>query len=116
MILVIRRCLPVKDTSYKLALGWWYQNMITQLPSGLKEIGIKDYQVYPNPISTEINIKGLEGDGYTIALYNTLGQEMLKTSLSNGRAIVSSLTAGHYIMTIIDKDGVIVGKESVVKE
>jgi len=70
---------------------WWYQNVITQLPSGLKETGIKDYQIYPNPISTEINIKGLEGDGYTIAIYNTLGQEMLKTSLTNGRAIVSSL-------------------------
>lgn len=95
---------------------WWYQNMITQLPSGLKEIGIKDYQVYPNPISTEINIKCLVGDGYRIAIYNTLGQEILRTSLSNGGANVSSLTAGHYIMTIIDKDGNIVGKESVVKE
>lgn len=95
---------------------WWYQNIITQLPSGLKEIEIKDYHVYPNPISTEINIKGLEGDGYTIAICNTLGQEILKTSLTNGRANVSSLTAGHYIMTIIDKDGNIVGKESVVKE
>lgn len=86
------------------------------MPSGLKEIEIKDYHVYPNPISTEINIKGLEGDGYTIALYYTLGQEMQKTSLTNGRANVTSLTSGHYILTIVDKDGNIVGKESIVKE
>lgn len=59
----------------------------------MKELEIKDYYVYPNPISTEINIKGLEGDGYTFAIYNKLGQKMLKTSLKDGRlkALVANL-------------------------
>ena len=38
------------------------------------------------PAEYEINIKGLEGDGYIIAIYNKLGQKMLKTTLKDGRS------------------------------
>ncbi|MBC7884724.1 MAG: T9SS type A sorting domain-containing protein, partial [Saprospiraceae bacterium] len=95
---------------------WWYQNKITQLPSGLEDDIIKDYQIYPNPVFNEISIKGLHGDGFSISIYNQLGQEVMNAYLTGDKANVQSLTPGRYIMTIHDINGTVVGKESIIKQ
>jgi hypothetical protein len=71
----------------------------------------KDFNVYPNPFSSNINIdwKGKQQSNVTIRLTNIVGQEVYKTStkLTTGKNSVSipSLNSGNYILLIQDADG-----------
>lgn len=71
----------------------------------------KDFNVYPNPFSNNINIdwKGKQQSNVTIRLTNIAGQEVYKTSmkLTTGKNAVSipSLNSGNYILLIQDADG-----------
>ncbi|MFA6059037.1 MAG: T9SS type A sorting domain-containing protein [Taibaiella sp.] len=71
----------------------------------------KDFNVYPNPFSNNINIdwKGKQQSNVTIRLTNIVGQEVYKTSmkLTAGKNAVSipSLNSGNYILLIQDADG-----------
>jgi len=94
---------------------WWYQNLIPQLPSSVDNNIIIEYKVFPNPVSSEIWVKGLIGDGYNTTIYNQMGQEMLKAPLTGDKVEVHSLPSGKYIMILMDAQGKIIGKESIVK-
>jgi hypothetical protein len=71
----------------------------------------KDFNVYPNPFSNNINIdwKGKQQSNVTIRLTNIVGQEVYKTSmkLTTGKNAISipSLNSGNYILLIQDADG-----------
>jgi hypothetical protein len=71
----------------------------------------KDFSVYPNPFSNNINIdwKGKQQSNVTIRLTNIVGQEVYKTSmkLTAGKNAISipSLNSGNYILLIQDADG-----------
>lgn len=71
----------------------------------------KDFSVYPNPFSNNINIdwKGKQQNNVTIRLTNIIGQEVYKTSMKlvTGKNAVSfpALNNGNYIMLIQDADG-----------
>jgi hypothetical protein len=71
----------------------------------------KDFNVYPNPFSNNINIdwKGKQQSNVTIRLTNIVGQEVYKTSMKlvTGKNAVSipSLNNGNYILLIQDADG-----------
>jgi hypothetical protein len=71
----------------------------------------KDFSVYPNPFSNNINIdwKGKQQNNVTVRLTNIVGQEVYKTSmkLTSGRNAISipALNNGNYILLIQDADG-----------
>ena len=94
---------------------WWYQNKITQLPSGAEDKNIQSIQVYPNPVSDEIYIKGLEDKRYFLTVVNSIGQEILKTTLDNGRAEIKSLLAGQYVVIVRNTKGKRVGQQIILK-
>jgi hypothetical protein len=80
--------------------------------SGINPIASnKDFIVYPNPFSNNINIdwKGKQQNNVTIRLTNIVGQEVYKTSmkLTAGRNAISipALNNGNYILLIQDADG-----------
>lgn len=71
----------------------------------------KDFNVYPNPFSNNINIdwKGKQQNNVTIRLTNIVGQEVYKTSMKliagKNSITIPSLNNGNYILLIQDTDG-----------
>jgi hypothetical protein len=111
---------PIKFTAVSVesgppvTLGYmdFYYETYEDGVSGINPIANnKDFNVYPNPFSNDINIdwKGKQQSNATIRLTNIVGQEVYKTSmkLTTGKNSVSipSLNSGNYILLIQDADG-----------
>src|SRR5690606_32853680 len=94
---------------------WWYQNKITQLPSGTKNEALQTISVYPNPVSDEINIEELSDKLYFLTVINNVGQEVLKTTLDFGKANVKSLSSGQFVVLVKDVNGKILGQQIILK-
>jgi subtilisin family serine protease len=70
-------------------------------------VGINDYKplqisVYPNPVTDKLNIVNPDGNIQTVTLYNTSGQLVLQTTVSNSPILeipVTNLPNGFYIGT-----------------
>ena len=61
------------------------------------------FSIYPNPAKESISLSSSNGfENATIAVYNTLGQLVLKQSVSgqNSKVTLSSMNAGMYLYTI----------------
>lgn len=95
---------------------WWYNNNITQLPSTAVDVGSLDFNVFPNPVTNQINVTGKNDNLYFVAIYNLIGQEVLKTYLIDGKVNIQSLRSGQYIMTMHDKEGKLLGSEKIIKQ
>ncbi|MFZ1704878.1 MAG: FG-GAP-like repeat-containing protein [Saprospiraceae bacterium] len=95
---------------------WWYQNKITQLPSGTKNETLQTISIYPNPVSDEINIEELSDKIYFLTVINGVGQEVLKTILDYGKANVKSLSSGQYLVVVQDESGKKVGQQIILKQ
>jgi hypothetical protein len=68
---------------------------------------IVDFEVYPNPTSAELNIRGQQFK--TFAIYNVLGEECIHSNALQGQRIdVSALSKGIYILQLTTVDGVTV--------
>jgi hypothetical protein len=62
------------------------------------------FEIYPNPATTELTIQGAAFSTYTI--YNVLGKECIQTTdLLNKQIDVSTLSAGMYILQLATSDG-----------
>lgn len=83
-------------------------------PSAVEEINGEQVTVYPNPVSTQLNIKN--ADGATYQVVDMTGRTLTTGTLSSDLATVntSAFAAGMYIITIT-KDGH-VEKVKFVKE
>lgn len=95
---------------------WWYQNKITQLPSGTKNETFQTISVYPNPVADEINIDELSDKIYFLTVINSVGQEVLNSTLEYGKANVKSLSSGQYVIVIRDESGKKVGQQIILKQ
>lgn len=95
---------------------WWYQNKITQLPSGSEDEHVQSLLVYPNPVSDEINVKGFSDKIYFLTILNNVGQEVWKTTLDDGKANVKSLSAGQYVLIVRDETGQRMGQQVIMKQ
>ena len=70
-------------------------------------VGIHDYSplqlnVYPNPVTDQLNIVNPDGNIQTVSVYNASGQLVLQTAVSSSPILeinVSSLPNGFYIGT-----------------
>ncbi len=71
----------------------------------------KDFNVYPNPFSSDINIdwKGKQQSNVTVRMINIIGQEVYQTSIKlnagKNQFQVPSLNSGNYILLIQDANG-----------
>jgi len=76
--------------------------VFTTLTVGINEANDIQLNVYPNPVSTILNIDGIEGFKEAI-LYNSLGQQVMCRQLENNllRINVSGLAKGTYHLQLI---------------
>jgi uncharacterized repeat protein (TIGR03803 family) len=71
-----------------------------------------DIKLYPNPVDDLLYLKGVSKA--TAAVFNAAGQQVLKTTITNGQLNMDSLTKGVYILNL-EYDGKI-SSHKIVKE
>jgi hypothetical protein len=80
---------------------------IKSIISGMKEIQNDKVTVYPNPTTSYIQVKGVEGKA-NLSLYGIDGKLMLTKQFTDNETIsVSTLPKGIYLAKICTKDGLI---------
>ncbi|AHJ99424.1 T9SS type A sorting domain-containing protein [Hymenobacter swuensis] len=78
------------------------------------------FELYPNPASSteqvRMKVPGQVGAKYQVAVYNQLGKEVSRQTVSGARASMSagSLTPGLYQVTLLDKAGQRIGTQRLV--
>jgi len=72
--------------------------------------------MYPNPVKYNkfVTIKSDKKLHENVLVYNILGKEILKQRLKNNQLDVTSLTAGVYIMKVV-QDGRSIARKLVIK-
>lgn len=78
--------------------------------------GAGSFKVYPNPVSTgSVNIVSAQNGSKTVAVYDILGKQMLRTQLNGTTLDVSQLNNGIYILKI-EEDGKTTSKKLIVQK
>lgn len=78
--------------------------------------GTASFKVYPNPVSTGIvNIVSPQNGSKTVAVFDILGKQMLRTQLNGTTLDVSQLNNGIYILKI-EEDGKTTSKKLIVQK
>ncbi|NNK83179.1 MAG: T9SS type A sorting domain-containing protein [Flavobacteriaceae bacterium] len=92
--------LDIAYTGYFSSSGVnWYENETDIL--SLNENEIELITVYPNPAKNEIIFKGLQVNNKNLIIFDILGKEVIKTSVSNNNNIdISILQSGLYFVKI----------------
>jgi hypothetical protein len=71
--------------------------------------------VFPNPTSLGyVNLKSKNGSAFDVSVYDVLGKQVIKSSVTNGKLDVSSLNTGLYIMKV-SQDEAITTQKLVIK-
>ncbi|MGK0638810.1 YCF48-related protein [Schleiferia thermophila] len=81
---------------------------------GISEIGDLRFSIFPNPSSDWISIKGMDAV-FRINVYNLPGHKVLSVTDPSDKISIGHLTAGPYIVEIIDRSGR-VGKVKFLKK
>ena len=81
-----------------------------------KSSNIKGFAMYPNPVqkNSYITITSSKNMHKDILIYDVLGKEILKKQITTNRLNVASLTAGIYIMKVIE-DGDTTTRKLVIR-
>lgn len=58
--------------------------------------------VYPNPVGNTLNLTGQIGQGSSFKIYSIAGRELLSGEISDDSIDVHSLSAGTYVLSILD--------------
>lgn len=69
-------------------------------PSSSADVELNQIQLYPNPATENINIKGLQSQDYNYTIYNINGQKLLSSEINNNQVKVASLDSGTYILEL----------------
>lgn len=93
---------------------FWITNKVKQETSSLSAESRVNISLYPNPVSHEVIIDGLDGDGHSALIYNAAGIPVLKADVNSNRVDVRSLNAGMYILQVQDQGGNVVASKQVV--
>ena len=74
--------------------------------------------IYPNPVSNMLKINmGGYSEPVTLTVTDMFGRRMLNKTFSGGSNIsTGKFAAGVYLVTIIDKNGVVIKQDKIVKE
>lgn len=74
------------------------------------------FKIYPNPVSTGIvNIVSAQNGSKTVAVFDILGKQMLRTQLNGTTLDVSQLNNGIYILKI-EEDGKTISRKLIVQK
>jgi hypothetical protein len=86
--------------------GDQWNNLTTTVPaaapSSVTEINNGDFSCYPNPVTQNLNIKGLSTDTRDIMIFGITGQVVVPSFIvENHQCVIdcSRLTAGTYVIT-----------------
>jgi hypothetical protein len=93
---------------------FWITNKVKQETSSISAERPVNISLYPNPVSHDVIIDGLEGDGYDALIYNAGGVPVLKADVISNRIDVRSLNAGMYILQLQDQGGNVVASKHLV--
>lgn len=78
-----------------------------------QQIAMVSMNVWPNPVTNTLHLSG--APGATLTISNALGQVIAQGAWST-TVDVSSLAAGVYCLTVMDKNGIRTGSARLVKE
>lgn len=81
------------------------------LPQNLCELlgvadndNISSLKVYPNPASDVIQIEGLNSQQANLQFFDMMGRQVRSMPITNGRADISDISAGIYVITVKSDD------------
>ena len=79
------------------------------------KFSVTDLKIYPNPTSLGyVNLKSRNGSAFDVSVYDVLGKQVIKSSVTDGKLDVSSLNTGLYIMKISQEEATVT-KKLVIK-
>lgn len=94
----------------------WVTNNVKQETSSAGDEGQVSIKIYPNPVSQEVTIEGLNSDAFSAIIYNTVGIQVLNADIIKNTVDVRTLGSGVYIMQVRDQRGNIVVSKRIVKQ
>lgn len=104
--------------AYRSAPNWDIYNYNSCI--GLEDIGKENLNiiVYPNPAKDNITIKTNQLNGGNLYIYDIMGKELLRKTISGNEAFldISNLQAGIYVLKVLSKDDSIVGNRKFIKQ
>lgn len=73
---------------------------------GIKEIHQNHFEIFPNPVENQLNIKTTQNGVYNIEIINSLGETIIKTELNEAESSINveNLTNGIYFIKIENND------------
>jgi hypothetical protein len=103
----IRQSLPttgnIEIDEVRIGSTWAYVTAAALLK--LDQNAIAGLNVYPNPVTNgNLFIISNSSDAKSVAIYDVLGKQVIKTSTSNNTVNVSSLKGGVYILKITENE------------
>jgi Secretion system C-terminal sorting domain/PKD domain len=94
-----------------------YVHVVSSIPTSIEENQLLNISLFPNPTTSELTIENAELKIEKVALYNTVGEDVLNYQLSitnyQFSFHVSQLPAGIYFITVTDRVGNKVTKKVV---
>ncbi len=82
-----------------------YSNTATAWPTGISKMSTEAIAVIPNPAKNTITISGLEDNVCAVQVYNTVGQQVIYSTLNTRKLLdVSTIPSGLYILKISSKE------------
>ena len=80
-----------------------------------KNFETSEFSVYPNPVTNGfVNIKTTSNDAINVTVFDVLGKQVVKQTLTTNRLNVSNLKAGMYLLNI-EQNGASTTKKLVIE-
>lgn len=93
--------LVIEGRTNASAENFWFDNIIFGGTLGVNSQSENQFSVYPNPASKGfVNISSKVSGTKNVSVFDILGKQVIKTSLSGDRLDISSLNSGVYIVRI----------------
>ena len=84
-------------------------------PLSNKNFETTEFSVYPNPVTNGfVNIKTTSNDAINVTVFDVLGKQVVKQTLTTNRLNVSNLKAGMYLLNI-EQNGASTTKKLVIE-
>jgi PKD repeat protein len=97
-------------------------NTINIISTGIDELSTKGVGIYPNPVSSTLNIDFSGMKEFTskaeISIYTLTGQLKRTTVIQSDKAAIAigDLAKGNYLVKVLSEDGKLIGTTTILKE
>jgi uncharacterized protein (TIGR02145 family) len=93
--------MPTQQVTINLLINNQVKQYILGSATGIREVGGKTVEIYPNPANSVVYFLNLS-EKATISIYDLRGKAIMKTKVQDGRVDISALAEGIYFMQIMD--------------